>query len=267
MQVRQCTICGKSFEAQTRAAKYCSRACKTKAYATAHRIDMICLHCGKHFMGRPDIGGLYCSKACAAAHTKTVKVLTCVDCGKQFEFYGRTRKLRCDECWHKHRSATNMALRAAKNSNVRLGVGSGHAQSVLDKSADPEHASALERRRAKYAEQKASGKLVSTRDYRYVLTGSDSCELCGYRLFQDALVVHHKDMDRTNNKPDNLAVLCANCHAVLHKAIRRLLARKEPIADLWTASVAEYAKMPRTSDCLEACRRTGSGSTAASRAS
>lgn len=39
------------------------------------------------------------------------------------------------------------------------------------------------------------------------------CELCPAK---QNLVVHHKDEDRYNNKPENLQVLCRSCHVKVH---------------------------------------------------
>ena len=40
-----------------------------------------------------------------------------------------------------------------------------------------------------------------------------ACELCGYEL---VTVVHHKDRNPLNNSPDNLQILCMNCHFLQH---------------------------------------------------
>ena len=37
------------------------------------------------------------------------------------------------------------------------------------------------------------------------------CERCGYDRY-DILQVHHRDRNRSNNKLDNLGLLCPNCH-------------------------------------------------------
>lgn len=42
------------------------------------------------------------------------------------------------------------------------------------------------------------------------------CEKCGAT---ERLEVHHKDGDATNNKAQNLAVLCMKCHRAEHKTI------------------------------------------------
>jgi len=41
----------------------------------------------------------------------------------------------------------------------------------------------------------------------------DTCEFCGFIAKHSCqLDVDHKDGDYTNNSPDNLQTLCANCH-------------------------------------------------------
>ena len=45
----------------------------------------------------------------------------------------------------------------------------------------------------------------------------NKCECCGLEQWLDKpipLEVHHKDGDNTNNDPDNLQLLCPNCHAL-----------------------------------------------------
>lgn len=42
------------------------------------------------------------------------------------------------------------------------------------------------------------------------------CERCGYDQNTAAIIVHHKDRNRNNNKIENLEVLCCNCHAIEH---------------------------------------------------
>jgi 5-methylcytosine-specific restriction endonuclease McrA len=41
------------------------------------------------------------------------------------------------------------------------------------------------------------------------------CERCGL-TDERLLTVHHLDEDRTNNRLDNLAWLCPNCHYLIH---------------------------------------------------
>ncbi len=223
----KCLYCGKEFEKTTSRHKYCSGRCK-EAYRIS-KLDLhegVCKGCGKPITYKIKAGKptrQYCCAACQLAHTVPTRILKCVDCGKEFEFRGRTVKLRCDECWHKHRSKTNMAERALKDPSVRVGVGSGGAQNVETTIPDSIRAQINERRRAYYAQNAEKMREAARSRYRAkTLTGSDSCVICGFNTDQNALVVHHKDMDRSNNSTDNLAVLCANCHMSLHKFIKQL---------------------------------------------
>lgn len=46
----------------------------------------------------------------------------------------------------------------------------------------------------------------------------DTCEKCGFVPEDDCqLDVHHIDCNHSNNNPDNLKTLCANCHRLEHK--------------------------------------------------
>ena len=42
------------------------------------------------------------------------------------------------------------------------------------------------------------------------------CQECGYEN-EHALEVHHIDKDRKNNSKENLHIVCANCHTLIHK--------------------------------------------------
>lgn len=47
---------------------------------------------------------------------------------------------------------------------------------------------------------------------------NDQCEICGLADSQ-VLVIHHKDCNRNNNARENLLIVCANCHARIHKGL------------------------------------------------
>lgn len=42
------------------------------------------------------------------------------------------------------------------------------------------------------------------------------CNSCGYNTYNEVLVVHHKDRDRSNASLDNLEILCPTCHVEKH---------------------------------------------------
>lgn len=64
--------------------------------------------------------------------------------------------------------------------------------------------------RKKYNQLKTS-KRDKYRKYR-----KSFCEECGFIGHPCQLDVHHVDCDRTNNSPENLKTLCANCHRYEH---------------------------------------------------
>lgn len=59
-----------------------------------------------------------------------------------------------------------------------------------------------------------NGKSRNQKLYRgLILTGNDSCQLCGKK---GRLVVHHIDKNHLNNKKNNLQILCYKCHSIIH---------------------------------------------------
>lgn len=45
---------------------------------------------------------------------------------------------------------------------------------------------------------------------------NNKCEKCGWNMVKSVLNVHHIDRNRTNNKLENLIILCPNCHSIEH---------------------------------------------------
>ena len=232
MDTKKCIVCGSDLGDCAPTKKFCSRSCKTKhEYAARKTAKATCLYCGAEYMTNPAQPAKFCSYSCGTKYgneqDKPVKTLTCIDCGATFEFIGRTTKKRCDDCKRKFKSQRVMILRAAKDPSVHLGVGSGGAQTPTQlakklngEPPDPEHEAALAKRRVKYREdrERLEQSPTGTVSYRdLVLTGKDKCAICGFYALQAALEVHHKDFDRSHNEVDNLEILCANCHTVLHK--------------------------------------------------
>lgn len=66
-----------------------------------------------------------------------------------------------------------------------------------------------------YTSGKGSYRSIALSTYK------NECANCGYKEDSDALEVHHRDHNRDNNKVDNLMILCANCHSILHKILPR----------------------------------------------
>ncbi len=57
-----------------------------------------------------------------------------------------------------------------------------------------------------------------SKDYRSIAFRNyeRKCSKCLYETYPEILEVHHKDRDRNNNLPDNLEILCPNCHLETH---------------------------------------------------
>lgn len=48
------------------------------------------------------------------------------------------------------------------------------------------------------------------------------CQVCGCKKVNKQLHLHHLDGDRTNNKEDNILVVCRSCHSKLHDNVKNL---------------------------------------------
>jgi transcription elongation factor Elf1/endogenous inhibitor of DNA gyrase (YacG/DUF329 family) len=227
-----CAICGTKFIKKTRKHKFCSTPCKgTYKQLTAARITAICQHCGKTFTHIKDSKEhRFCSSTCGSlAAGVPTKICTCVDCGIKFEFKGRTKKLRCDTCRKKWNSLQVMLSRQRKNPGIQIGVGSGGTQKCNLFLEDPVKREArLAKRRAKYhANIEKSRQQATHKARKYVLENDFSCVFCGYNHFKEGLCVHHINTNRSDNRPENLLVLCANCHQYFHQRLKQLSYSKE----------------------------------------
>jgi len=127
--------------------------------------------------------GKYCSRKC---HSKTQfkgKWIECAHCGKQIyrtpkDFRrSKTKKFFCSVSCHC----------SWENKNRRCGEN---------------------------APNWVAGQTV----YRRLLKRCGRAEKCNACGIEDEriLVVHHRDTNRKNNKPENLEWLCRNCHYIAH---------------------------------------------------
>ena len=227
---RICQSCGNPFEAKNNRALYCSKRCKYQAYKKRKPFyTKVCALCGKQFRTQK-ADTKYCSLSCGVQDTtsKIQKQLVCVDCGTHFTFRGRTTKKRCQLCTKHYNVVKTMRSRKKKHPEVQIGIGSGRSQNT-NTLRDQEK---LLKRRLKYLSNKQNLKITKYRSK--VITGNDFCCLCGFSKYQEALVVHHKDMDRTNNNVQNLSILCSNCHMHVHKEIRdKKVKTKEDLVQLF----------------------------------
>lgn len=146
-----------------------------------------CRVCGKDILVKTSHvrrgWGKYCSKKCQAKKQVSGKWHQCDNCGKKIwrtpkDFKrSKSKKFFCSVACHC----------SWENKNSRCGEN---------------------------APNWISGQTV----YRRLLKRQgkqEKCRRCGVDDYR-VLVVHHRDSNRKNNKPDNLEWLCRNCHCLVH---------------------------------------------------
>lgn len=69
-----------------------------------------------------------------------------------------------------------------------------------------------ERKRSYHAHRSSSHKRVYDDQ-----VGVWECSLCGAVEGEIQLDIHHKNQDKTDNRPENLVCLCKTCHQLLHQ--------------------------------------------------
>lgn len=239
VRTTQCVVCGEmvSFKGY-HPSKFCSRACIAKARQIL----------------KDDPNDEIIKKLGWKPVERKVHTRVCIVCGKYFETKSSLEtNRRCPTCLDEYRKnfykgAQNIPARVVDAIVAEEGLEFevGEANRRQSESQNPTalqtreelNSRANRRRRELRAKRNAiAKKYVSSKKvyYRKQLidnTEHPQCVACGYDQFKDALIVHHLDMNRGNNDPDNLVVLCCNCHQVLHMRLKpRLLKLEDNTSD------------------------------------
>ncbi len=162
-------------------------------------INRKCDQCGTEYSAQARYlnrgQGLFCSKECAAENNSIRRIernklarinnVVCAICNT--EFYVTPTRLK------NSKSKLYFCSKAHKDSAQKIG---GIAQIL------PSH----------------YGKGEGKHDYRKRALEfySNQCQNCSWNKFPDLLEVNHRDINRDNNKIENLEVLCPTCHRLFH---------------------------------------------------
>jgi hypothetical protein len=146
----------------------------------------ICRRCGREFHVKPSWlkkgFGVYCSRKCHHQASRKGKTVLCHNCGA--ESYRQPKEL------HKSKSGKFFC---SKSCQTRW-------------------------RNQLYVGKKHKNFRTGEASYRAVMERSGVPKICRLCRTEDArvLAVHHIDKNRQNNKLENLAWLCHNCHFLVH---------------------------------------------------
>lgn len=188
----ECKQCGKEFWRPAHRldeAKCCSKECyKLFREKTGKRVDVICTYCGKtfrrfrHHLAKVVSGRYFCSRDCQKEGTKK-KRDPCQNCGRQL--IGKARKYCSDKC-----------------------------------QSDFQYKRKIEEwKRGELAGMYASESLSSWLRKYLIEKYANKCSICGWCQVNSItgkvpIQVDHIDGDYTNNKEENLRLLCPNCHSL-----------------------------------------------------
>ena len=234
---KTCLNCNTEFmvhKCRYNTAKFCSRKCKSE-YSY---ISKTCEYCKKEFKlhkhvlrWHPDTR--FCSKKCWK--NSCVGNFKCKECGKiiikikaetkRRKFCGRecfsrhiekARIIKCDNCKSEIRK-TNWSITNTKKSFCS----SQCKQEFYSGANSPMWEGGICRLPYGFDFNKKLKKLIRERDgYKCQQCGADQQDI------HRSLDVHHIDMNKKNNHPDNLISFCKSCHKKIHWMEERCLSQK-----------------------------------------
>lgn len=210
--ITTCQHCGKEFRtipAQLKRGydKYCSVECRDAARIALRKMR-VCIQCGKEFYRRSS-KVQYCSPKCRALHKtsqrKPPTLITCLHCGKQTEF-SSDKHFCSKECRLTHcgREETECAV-CSKIFTRAIGLTSkkfcsAKCRKVAGEQNKDTVVYMYQRNRAEFV------NAIHARE-RHV------CPICG----AETILIHHLDMDRRNDVPNNVIAVCHKCHVRIHR--------------------------------------------------
>lgn len=202
MMLKVCYLCNKEFNARKKTSKYCSTACQYESQKKVKE-QKSCLCCGCVFTPKPGSTGKYCTQSCAAQvnnrkfpkRKKQNKPNNCPECNKEISFYSEY----CIDCYQTARK--DNLIKAWLNGTWRGGTDYSLSDIVRQ-------------------------YLLKINNYE--------CSLCSFSGFhaldgKTILTIDHINGDGTDHRPDNVRVLCPNCHALTDSYCGRNKGKGRPL--------------------------------------
>lgn len=179
-----------------------------------------CNHCGKETTNPK-----YCSLSCGAKapRTKLIRLVPCKECGIEFSNIGKPAAKFCSRsCSVSHHNKVSPKRKRTQSRGTcpRCGNPTINAVHCSNECYQSE-------RLDNYISRWLAGEESGTTKYgptnpvkNYIRTiRGEACWECGwaranYRTGRIPLQIDHIDGDAMNNRPDNLRLLCPNCHSL-----------------------------------------------------
>lgn len=196
-------------------------------------MDKECQYCHNKYVIKDDYykakQGDFCSSKCRSLSNGSSIEKDCEQCGKKFIFKlsanrrvdGNRGRFCCKNCyddWQRRNQRVEKCKLCGKEIIVSTKNRHIYNNTFCGKSCY-----------ASYRNRDLSGKYIdgdinANRSYRLIAreNNENCCSLCGYDKIQEILHVHHKDGNRLDHDPNNLEILCPNCHCEKHLEMKHL---------------------------------------------
>lgn len=203
--------------------KYCSKSCAARVNNTSHpkrSPEGSCKKCGKTISTRTTYCGgcFYSIPNRIVVNPPNAREKECLTCDKIFETAAPNAKYCSSKCRNRsHNTKSICDCGSVKSSNSSQCLSC--YRSFVQQSNSPRSAALL----ASWLSGEWSGgsvRKLSQTVRRYLLEKSNyCCEECGFNTPHPSdgntiLEIDHIDGDGSNHSPENLRVLCPNCHAL-----------------------------------------------------
>ena len=192
-----------------------------------------CQNCHKKYnveherINRLPAHGYFCSPLCRNLYLGRTVKKTCETCNKDFylrtsyfkngEHLGRFCSKECYDIWQRKEQKISQCKYCGKDIIISARNRHTNNNTFCDRTCYSKY-----RQRdqyGKFIDGEISG--IKHRPLAFDYYQINECSICGYNKFTDILQVHHKDGNKLNNDPNNLEILCPNCHCEKHLQINK----------------------------------------------